>query len=294
MFGLNQLKTVALLGLLSGLIVLAGYYLVGNEQGLVWGLVFAAFTSVGAWYFSDQAALASYQAQPLAREQAPELYDLIAKLSDRAEVPMPKLFIVPSESPNAFATGRDPNHATVAVTEGILKLLSQEELASVIAHELTHVKNRDTLIQAVAGTLAGAITFIGRILTFGALYGTVSAGNRRGNNPLGVLFLIILAPISATLIQLAISRTREYAADQGSAEITGNPLALVSALQKLQEMGQQVPIHGNPAFSPLLIINPLSTEGLKSLFLTHPPTEDRIRRLQELAQQLQQQTPAAA
>lgn len=294
MFGLNQLKTVALLGLLSGLIVLAGYYLVGNEQGLVWGLVFAAFTSVGAWYFSDQAALASYQAQPLAREQAPELYDLIAKLSDRAEIPMPKLFIVPSESPNAFATGRDPNHATVAVTEGILKLLSQEELASVIAHELTHVKNRDTLIQAVAGTLAGAITFIGRILTFGALYGTVSAGNRRGNNPLGVLFLIILAPISATLIQLAISRTREYAADQGSAEITGNPLALVSALQKLQEMGQQVPIHGNPAFSPLLIINPLSTEGLKSLFLTHPPTEDRIRRLQELAQQLQQQTPAAA
>lgn len=294
MFGLNQLKTVALLGLLSGLIVLAGYYLVGNEQGLILGLIFAALTSVGAWYFSDQAALASYQAQPLVREQAPELYDLIAKLSDRAEIPMPKLFIVPSESPNAFATGRDPNHATVAVTEGILKLLSQEELESVIAHELTHVKNRDTLIQAVAGTLAGSITFIGRILTFGALYGTVSAGNRRGSNPLGVLFLIILAPISATLIQLAISRTREYAADQGSAEITGNPLALVSALEKLQEMGQKFPIHGNPAFSPLLIINPLSAEGLKSLFLTHPPTEERIRRLQELAQQLQQQTPAAA
>lgn len=295
MVGINQFKTVALLGLLSGLIVLAGYYLTGNEQGLILGLIFAAFTSIGSWYFSDQAALASYQAQPIAREQAPELYDMVAQLSDRAGLPMPKLFVVPTESPNAFATGRDPNHATVAVTEGILKLLSREELEGVIAHELTHVKNRDTLVQAVAGTLAGAITFLGRILTFGALYGPVSTGNRRGSNPLGVLFLIILAPISATLIQLAISRTREYAADQGSAEITGNPLALVTALQKLQETGQRVPIHGNPAFSPLLIINPLSAEGLQSLFLTHPPTEERIRRLQEIAQQLQQQrTPATA
>jgi heat shock protein HtpX len=294
MLGINQLKTVALLGLLSGVIVLAGYYLVGNEQGLILGLIFAAFTSIGSWYYSDRAALASFQAQPLTREQAPDLYDMVAKLSDRAGIPMPKLFIAPSKSPNAFATGRDPNHATIAVTEGILELLSPDELEGVIAHELTHVKNRDTLIQAVAGTLAGAITFLGRILTFGALYGPVGPSNRRGNNPLGLLFLIILAPISATLIQLAISRTREYAADQGSAEITGNPLALVRALEKLQSMGQKVPIHGNPAFSPLLIINPLSAEGLRSLFLTHPPTEDRIRRLQELAQQLQQQPQAAA
>ncbi|WAL58518.1 M48 family metalloprotease [Thermocoleostomius sinensis] len=294
MLGINQLKTVALLGLLSGVIVLAGYYLVGNEQGLILGLIFAAFTSIGSWYYSDRAALASFQAQPLTREQAPDLYDMVAKLSDRAGIPMPKLFIAPSKSPNAFATGRDPNHATIAVTEGILELLSPDELEGVIAHELTHVKNRDTLIQAVAGTLAGAITFLGRILTFGALYGPVGPGNRRGNNPLGLLFLIILAPISATLIQLAISRTREYAADQGSAEITGNPLALVRALEKLQSMGQKVPIHGNPAFSPLLIINPLSADGLRSLFLTHPPTEDRIRRLQELAQQLQQQPQTAA
>lgn len=294
MFGINQLKTVALLGLLSGLIVLTGYYLIGNEQGLVLGLIFAAFTSIGAWYFSDQAALASYQAQPLAREQAPDLYDMVTKLSDRAEIPMPKLFVMPTKSPNAFATGRDPNHATIAVTEGIMELLSREELEGVIAHELTHVKNRDTLTQAVAGTLAGAITFLGRILTFGALYGPVTSGGRRGNNPLGLLFLIILAPISATLIQLAISRTREYAADQGSAEITGNPLALVNALKKLQEVGQKFPIHGNPAFSPLLIINPLSAEGLRALFLTHPPTEDRIRRLVELSQQQQEETPATA
>ncbi|HEY9616058.1 MAG TPA: M48 family metalloprotease, partial [Microcoleaceae cyanobacterium] len=216
MFGMNQFRTTALLGLLSGLIVLASYYLIGNEQGLIWGVVFAAFTSFSSWYFSDQAALAAYRAQPLQREEAPELYDLVAQLSDRAEIPMPKLFIVPTQSPNAFATGRDPDHASIAVTSGILQLLSTEELAGVLAHELTHVKNRDTLTQAVAGTLAGAITFVGRLLSLGALYGPVTYDNRRNPNPLGLLFLIILAPLSATLIQLAISRTREYAADQGS------------------------------------------------------------------------------
>lgn len=284
MVGINQLKTAGLLGLLSGLIVLAGYYLVGNEQGLILGLIFAAFTSIGSWYYSDKAALASYRAQPLAREQAPELYDTVAKLSDRADIPMPTLFVVPTKSPNAFATGRDPQHSAIAVTEGIVELLSKEELEGVIAHELTHIKNRDTLTQAVAGTLAGAITFLGRILTLGALYGPVTRDNRRGGNPLGVLFLIVLAPISATLIQLAISRTREYSADVGSAEITGNPLALVNALQKLEEVGKQIPMNGNPAMSPLLIINPLSAKGLQALFMTHPPTEERVRRLKELAQ----------
>lgn len=289
----NQLKTAALLGLLSGLIVLASYYLVGNEQGLVLGLILAALTSVGSWYFSDQAALAAYRAQPLTREQAPELYDRVAQLSDRTAIPMPTLFIVPTQSPNAFATGRDPNHSAIAVTEGILELLSPEELDGVLAHEMTHIKNRDTLTQAVAGTLAGAITFLGRMLTFGALYGPVTRDSRRGANPLGLLFLIVLAPLSATLIQLAISRTREYAADQGSADITGNPLALVSALQKLESIGQQIPMNGNPAMSPLLIINPLSKEGLQVLFLTHPPVEERVRRLMELAQQ-KSSTPVMA
>lgn len=288
MFGVNQLKTTALLGLLSGLIVLVGYYLVGNEQGLILGLIFAAFTSIGSWYYSDQAALATYKAQPLVREQAPELYDRVARLSQRAEIPMPKLFIVPTKSPNAFATGRDPQHSAIAVTEGIMELLSPEELDGVLAHEMTHIKNRDTLTQAVAGTLAGAITFLGRILTFGALYGPVTYDNRRNANPLGLLFLIILAPLSAALVQLAISRTREFAADQGSAEITGNPLALVNALNKLESVGRQIPMNGNPAFSPLLIINPLSLEGLQTLFLTHPRTEDRIQRLRELAQQQSQ------
>ncbi|NJO78702.1 MAG: M48 family metalloprotease [Cyanobacteria bacterium RM1_2_2] len=293
MFGVNQLKTTALLGLLSGLIVLAGYYLMGNEQGLVLGFIVAAFTSIGSWYYSDRAALATYQAQPLAREQAPQLYDTIARLSERANIPMPKVFFVSTKSPNAFATGRDPQHSAVAVTEGIVELLSPEELESVLAHELTHIKNRDTLTQAVAGTLAGAITFLGRILTFGALYGPVTSGGRRNANPLSLIFLIVLAPLSAGLIQLAISRTREYAADQGAAEITGNPLALVSALKKLEQVAHQIPMNGNPAFSPLLIINPLSREGLQALFLTHPPTEERIRRLLELSQQ-PQPTPAAA
>lgn len=287
MLGINQINTAGLLGLLSGLIVLASYYLIGNEQGLYIGLLLAAVTSFSSWYFSDTAALAAYQAQPIEREQAPQLFDLVARLSDRAGIPMPKLFVAPSKSPNAFATGRDPEHATIAVTEGLLKLLSEDEMEGVIAHEMTHIRNRDTLTQAVAGTLAGTITFLGRILSFGLLYFPATRSDRRGGNPLATLFLIILAPISAALIQMAISRTREYAADEGSAEITGKPLALVSALEKLEAMGHQIPINGNPAMSPLLIINPLSAKGLQRLFLTHPPTEDRIQRLQELATKLQ-------
>ena len=249
------------------------------------GLVFAALTSFGSWYYSDRAALATYNAQPLARHESPELYDTIASLSDRAGIPMPKLFIVPTQSPNAFATGRDPEHATVAVTQGILDLLSREELEGVLAHELTHIRNHDTLTQAVAGTIAGAITFLGRVLTFGALYGPVTRDNRQGGNPLGILFLIVLAPIAAALLQFAISRTREYSADLGSAEITGNPRALATALEKLEAMGRQIPMNGNPAMSALLIVNPLSTKGLLALFRTHPPTEERIRRLLELANQ---------
>ena len=293
MLGINQIKTAALLGLLSGLLVLGGYYLIGNEQGLYMGLALAGLTSFSSWYYSDKAALAAYNAQPIARQEAPELYDMVASLSERAGLPMPKLYFVPTKSPNAFATGRDPEHAAVAVTQGIVDLLSREELEGVLAHELTHVRNRDTLTQAVVGTIAGAITFLGRILTFGALYGPVTRDNRRGGNLFGLLFLIVLAPLAAGLLQMAISRTREYSADLGSAEITGNPAALASALEKLEAMGHQIPMNGNPAMSPLLIVNPLSSEGLMSLFRTHPPTQERIRRLLELAQQ-KQQIPVAA
>ncbi len=289
----GQVKTAALLGLLSGLLVLGGYWATGNEQGAIIGLAFAAVTSFGSWFYSDKAALAAYQAQPITREQAPELYDMVAELVKKADLPMPKLCIVPTQTPNAFATGRDPNHAAVAVTQGIMKILDKDELAGVIAHELTHIKNRDTLTQAVAGTLGGAVTFLGRMLSFGAMYGPVNRDSRQGGNPIGVLILVVLAPISASLIQMAISRTREFSADRGSAEITGNPLALASALQKLESVGKQVPMNGNPAFEPVLIMNPFSGGGLQSLFRTHPPTEERVRQLQEIAKNQQNYTKFA-
>lgn len=287
MFRNNQLKTAALLGLLSGILVLGGYWATGTEQGAIIGLIFAAFSSFGSWYYSDKAALAAYQAQPITSGDAPELYDMVEDLSKKADLPMPKLFVVPTQTPNAFATGRDPEHAAIAVTEGIMKVLEKEELAGVIAHELTHVKNRDTLTQAVAGTLGGAVTFLGRMLTFGALYGPVRRDNRQGGNPIGVLILIILAPISASLIQMAISRTREFSADIGAAEITRNPLALANALQKLDSIGKQIPMNGNPAFEPVLIMNTFADGNLQSLFRSHPSTEERVEQLQEIAKQLQ-------
>ena len=293
MFRGGQIKTAALLGLLSGLLVLGGYWATGKEQGAIIGLAIAAVTSFGSWFYSDKAALAAYQAQPITREQAPELYDLVAELVKKADLPMPKLCVVPTKTPNAFATGRDPNHAAVAVTQGIMEILDKDELAGVIAHELTHIKNRDTLTQAVAGTLGGAITFLGRMLSFGAMYGPVNRDNRQGGNPIGVLVLVVLAPISASLIQMAISRTREFSADRGSAEITGNPLALASALQKLESVGKQVPMNGNPAFEPVLIMNAFSGGGLQSLFRTHPATEERVRQLQEIAKNQQNYTKFA-
>ncbi len=286
MFGANQFKTAALLGLLSGILVLGGYWATGTPQGALLGLAFATVTSFGSWFFSDKIALASYKAQPITREQAPELYDLVADLAQKADLPMPQVCLVPTKTPNAFATGRDPNHAAVAVTQGIMEILDKDELAGVIAHELTHVKNRDTLTQAVAGTLGGAITFLGRILSFGTMYGPVSRDNRRGGNPLGALILVLLAPLAATIIQMAISRTREFSADRGSAEITGKPLALASALKKLESIGKQIPMNNNPAFEPLLIMNPFAG-GLQNLFRTHPPTENRVLELQKIAQQLQ-------
>ena len=293
MFKGGQIKTAALLGLMSGLLVLGGYWATGTSQGAFIGLIFAAVTSFGSWFYSDKAALAAYKAQPIAREQAPELYDLVADLAKKADLPMPKVALVPTQTPNAFATGRDPNHAAVAVTQGIMQILDRDELAGVIAHELTHIKNRDTLTQAVAGTLGGAVTFLGRMLSFGAMYGPVSRDNRQGGNPIGVLILVVLAPISASIIQMAISRTREFSADRGAAEITGNPMALASALRKLESIGKQVPMNGNPAFEPVLIMNPFSGGGLQSLFRTHPPTEARINKLREIAQQQQNYTSFA-
>ena len=285
MLGVNQIKTAALLGLLSGVLVLGGYWATGTAQGAFIGLIFASLSSFGSWFYSDKIALASYKAEPITREQAPDLFDLVADLASRADLPMPKICVVPTQTPNAFATGRDPDHAAIAVTQGIMRILNRDELAGVIAHELTHIKNRDTLTQAVTATLAGAITFLGRMLSLGTMYGSVNRARRQGGNPLGVLILVVIAPIAATLIQMAISRTREFSADKGAAEITRNPLALASALQKLESIGKQVPMNGNPAFEPLLIINPFAG-GLQALFRTHPPTRDRIIQLQKIAQEL--------
>lgn len=284
---MNQLKTAVLLGLLSGLLVFLGYLLFGGAGGATIGLVVAAMVNLGSWYFSDRIALAAYRAQPLSREQAPQLFALVENLCQRADLPMPALYVVPTPAANAFATGRDPNHAAVAVTEGIVQLLTPEELEGVIAHELSHVRNRDTLTQAVAATIAGAISYLGQVAQWGFVFGgTGDRRDRAGSNPLGALLLIFLAPIAASVIQLAISRTREYEADAGAARLTGKPRALANALMRLDSEGRQLPMDSNPAFEPLLISNPFSGQFLASLFSTHPSTESRIDNLMRLEQEL--------
>jgi heat shock protein HtpX len=279
---MNQIKTVGLLGLLSGLLVAISYS-IGGSSGAVIGLVMAAVMNIGSWYFSDKIALAAYNATPVTAEQAPELYAMVKRLCDRASMPMPAVYVVPNPSANAFATGRDPEHAAVAVTQGIMQILPADELEAVIGHELSHVRNRDTLTQAVAATIAGAISMLAQFLPWILPYGR-SDDREGGVNPLVAMVMIMVAPIAATIIQLGISRTREFAADAGAAELTGNPQALARALQRLEETARQMPMQGNPAFQPLLIIPGLSGQFLGSLFSTHPSTELRIQRLMELEQ----------
>jgi heat shock protein HtpX len=279
---MNQLKTVALLGLLSGLLVLISYEVLGGIGGATTGLVMAAVMNLGSWYFSDRIALAAYGAQPITADQAPALYQTVQQLSQKANLPMPAVYIVPSPAANAFATGRDPEHAAVAVTEGILELLPADELEGVLAHELSHVANRDTLTQAVAATIGGAISWLGEMLFwFGG-----RGDDDENRNPLGLLLTMMLAPISATIIQMGISRTREFAADASAARLTGKPQALASALRRLETSAQRMPMNGNPAFAPLLIVNPPVGKALLNLFSTHPTTDDRIAKLTEIEQEL--------
>lgn len=279
----SQIKTFLLLALLSGLMLLIGKAM-GGSTGLAIALVIALVMNVGSYWFSDKIVLATYKAKELGPADAPMLHRMVEELSHKAGIPMPRLYMVPDSSPNAFATGRNPEHAAVAVTEGIMRLLNPDELRGVLAHEIAHIANRDILVQSVAGVLATVVMYAANMLQWAAIFGggRSSDDNNSGGGVLGGLLLAFLAPIAASLIQFAISRSREYMADATGASISGTPEALASALAKLSNRVEQDPIHeGNQATAHMFIVNPFAG-GLGGLFSTHPPVEERIRRLREM------------
>jgi heat shock protein HtpX len=273
----NGLKTALLLGVMSAFLLFIGESLAGS-QGLVVGFMFAVVANLGSYWFSDKIVLRMYGA----REVGPghKLYELTMRLAERAGLPRPKVYVIPDSSPNAFATGRNPQHAAVAATEGILQILDDEELAGVIAHELAHVKHRDILISSIAATLGAAIMMVAR---FGMFFGGGRDEEGRGGNPVALLATMLLAPIAAMLIQAAISRSREFAADAGGAAIVGRPDGLASALRRIEAVARRVPLDANPATAHMFIVKPFAGGGMLSLFSTHPPTEARVRALMELA-----------
>lgn len=281
----NSLKTALLLGLLTGIILGIGQ-LFGGSQGLVIAFVFALLINFGSYWFSDKIVLAMYQAREVGLDEAPELYRIVQNLVLRAQLPMPRLYLIPSQSPNAFATGRNPHHAVVAVTEGLARIMSREELEGVIAHELSHVRNRDILIGSIAATLAGVIMMVANMARWAAIFG-VGRGERDdeggGGGVLGLILMSVLAPIAAVMIQMAISRSREFLADATGARIAGSPLGLASALQKLSRASEIMPLEARPETAHMFIVSPLSGGSLLSLFSTHPPVEERIARLRVMA-----------
>lgn len=278
---MNRLKTVILLTALASLLVILGGYL-GGKNGALIALVIAVFLNFGSYWFSDRIVLSMYRAQEVTEHEAPDLYHMVSQLAQNAGLPMPRLYIIPDQSPNAFATGRNPENAAVAVTEGILHLLSWEELAGVIGHELAHVKNRDILIQSVAATIGSAITYL---TYFGYFFGHSSDDEEGGGSLVGLLLMMILAPIAAAFIQMAISRSREYLADETGAKICGHPLWLANALNKLQEGVARYPMDANEskATAHMFIVQPFLGGAMANLFSTHPPIEERIDRLAEMA-----------
>lgn len=275
----NTFKTAFLLTALTLLLLFIGR-IFGGQNGMLLALVFAAVLNFVSYFYSDKIALAMYRAQPVTREELPRAYQIVERLTQKIGIPMPKMYVIPTDSPNAFATGRNPNHASVAVTQGILNLLNDEEMEGVLAHELGHVRNRDILISSIAATVAGAITYLAEIGRWGMMFGGYERDrDSRGGGGFAALFMLILAPIAAMLIQLAVSRSREYQADESGAHYTGNPYALASALAKLDAYSKRLPLQATPSTAHLFIIQPFLGTSLASLFSTHPPTAKRIERL---------------
>src|SRR5512136_570018 len=279
---MNALRTTFLMALLTVLLVTAGGA-IGGRHGMTFALVMAGVMNFVSYWFSDKIVLSMYGAQEVTEAESPEFYGLVRQLAIQAAIPMPRVYIISSETPNAFATGRNPEHAAVAATTGILRILTRDELMGVMAHELSHVKNRDILISSIAATIAGAITYLAHMAQWAAIFGGGRDRDDDGGGVFGMLAMAILAPIAAMLIQMAISRSREYQADRGGAELTANPLYLANALRKLQMANQQIPMQANAATAHMFIVNPLSGDGLRSLFSTHPPMEERVRRLEQMA-----------
>ena len=280
---MNTLKTTFLMGLLTVLLVLLGGAL-GGRGGMGFALVMAAGMNFVSYWFSDKMVLSMYGAREISETDDPRFFGMVRRLALRAGLPMPRVYIIDTDTPNAFATGRNPQHAAVAATTGILRILSDDELAGVMAHELAHVKNRDILVQTIAATFAGAITYLAHMAQFAAMFGGGrSSDDDEGGGIVGTLLMAVLAPIAAMLVQMAISRSREFGADAGGASISGSPLSLANALKKLETGNQQIPMDASAATAHMFIVNPLTGGGLMSLFSTHPPMAERIARLQEMA-----------
>ena len=279
---MNNIKTLFLLVTLTLVLVWAGGAL-GGKQGMTIALIFALGMNFISYWFSDKIVLRMYRAKQVTEAEAPDLYSIVRSLVQKAGMPMPKVYMMDQEQPNAFATGRNPNHAAVAVTTGIMRILTREELQGVIGHELSHIKNRDILISTIAATIAGAISYLAQMAQWAMIFGGHRGDDDEGGSPIAAFVMMIVGPIAAMIIQMAISRSREYAADSGGAEIAGNPRYLSGALRKLHMASQKIPMHANPATSHMFIVNPFSGGGIVKLFSTHPPIEERIARLESMS-----------
>lgn len=278
---MNNIKTMFLLVTLTLILVWAGGAF-GGKHGMTIALIFALGLNLFAYWFSDKLVLRMYGAKQVTEADAPELYGIVRRLSQKAQMPMPKVYLIEGDQPNAFATGRNPKHAAVAVTTGIMRILNRDELIGVIGHELAHISHRDILISTIAATIAGAISYLAQMAQWAAIFGNRS-DDEEGGSPVAALVMMIVGPIAALIIQMAISRSREYVADEGGARLAGNPRYLSSALRKLHMASQQIPMQATPATSHMFIVNPLSGGGLLKLFSTHPPMEERIARLESLS-----------